>query len=817
MRDRHARVRKAAWLVLLPIAFLFPARLWAVPARAVIEILDQPDGSVISVRQFGDEWNNGHRTLDGYTIVRDPRTRFWMYAEQDSTGALRPAPFIVGRDRPVGIRRLLRAQKAGAQNGAQAQTAAQGPSAAANLGTQPLLIIFVDFTPSVRVGSTAASLASKFFGDSSSVKHYYEQVSYGNFSMTPAPENNVSLSGLTNDGIVSVTLNYPHPNTGSTIDDRNRNITRDAIIAANAYVDFSQFDTNGNGVLSATELHIIIVVAGYERSYSSSPCGASVWGHRWGLSGSAPAPVLDGKVVGQTYSQFGEWHCATSNPPGHAATIGIMAHELGHDLGLPDLYDTDGSSEGIGNWSVMAGGSWNGTSLAGDSPAHFDPWSKYFEGWVSPTLVTTNLANETISQAATSADVYQFLPGTPSSGEYFLIENRQKTGYDAALPGSGLLIWHIDASKSGNTQECYPGGSLPCTTTAHYKVALVQADNLFNLEKGNNRGDAGDPWPGSAGKTAFNDSSSPNSNLYNGSPSGVSVSGISASGPTMTATFGGADTTPPNTQITGNPLSLTNLTSADFTFTSTEPGSTFACKLDAGALASCTSPKSYGNLAGGGHTFQVQATDQAGNTDPTPASYNWTIDITTPDTSITSGPTGTIAVNSATFSWTGSDNVTPAASLVYAYRLDPIEPSFSAFGGATSKSYTNLASGNYTFYVKARDQAGNEDVTPASQGFTVNVPVPASIHVTSPNGGESWKSNSRQTILWTSSGVAGNITIQLSRDGGATWTTVYNNISNSGSQNWKVTKPTTTQARIRICSVQSPSVCAASDGDFSIR
>ena len=165
---------------------------------------------------------------------------------------------------------------------------------------------------------------------------------------------------MVNDGIVSVTLNYAHPNPGSTIDDRNRKITRDALIAANQYVDFSQFDLNCDGVLSPTELHIIIVVAGYERSYTSTPCGPSVWGHRWGLAGSVPAPTLDGKIVGRSYAQFGEWHCSTGNPPGHEATIGIMAHELGHDLGLLDLYDTDGSSQGIGQWSIMAGGSWNG-------------------------------------------------------------------------------------------------------------------------------------------------------------------------------------------------------------------------------------------------------------------------------------------------------------------------------------------------------------------------------------------------------------------------------------------------------------------------
>src|SRR5207247_966271 len=89
-------------------------------------------------------------------------------------------------------------------------------------------------------------------------------------------------------------------------------------------------------------------------------------------------------------------------------------------------------------------------------------------------------------------------------------------------------------------------------------------------------------------------------------------------------------------------------------------------------------------------------------------------DTTPPNTTITAGPTGTITVNSASFTWTGSDNVTPVGSLVYAFRLDPLEPSFSAFGSTTSKSYSGLANGSYTFYVKARDQAGNEDATPAS-------------------------------------------------------------------------------------------------------
>ena len=213
-----------------------------------------------------------------------------------------------------------------------------------------------------------------------------------------------------------------------------------------------------------------------------------------------------------------------------------MVHELGHDLELPDLYDTDESSQGVGTWSVMSYGSWNGVSLPGDSPAHFDPWSKYFEGWISPFLVATTLTNQPIAQAATTPDVYQFLNGTPTTGEYFLVENRQKVGYDGGLVGSGLLIWHIDASKASNRDECYPGG--PSCAVSHYKIAVAQADNLYGLEKGGNSwGDAGDPWPGSTGNKNFTGFSSPNSNLYSGTLSNINIANISDSAAIMTATF----------------------------------------------------------------------------------------------------------------------------------------------------------------------------------------------------------------------------------------------------------------------------------------
>ena len=192
------------------------------------------------------------------------------------------------------------------------------------------------------------------------------------------------------------------------------------------------------------------------------------------------------------------------------------------------------------------------------------------------------------------------------------------------------------------------------------------------------------------------------------------------------------DVDPPETTLTAGPSGT--ITTGDVTVAWTgsdneTPASqlVYAFRLDPieadfSDFGSATS-RTYTGLASGNYTFYVKARDQAGNEDPTPASRSFTVslDSTPPETTITGGPAGTIAVNSASFTWTGSDSVTAVGSLVYAYRLDPLEPSFSAFTSATSRTYTGLANGRYTFYVKARDQEGNEDSSPASRSFTVTL------------------------------------------------------------------------------------------------
>ena len=185
------------------------------------------------------------------------------------------------------------------------------------------------------------------------------------------------------------------------------------------------------------------------------------------------------------------------------------------------------------------------------------------------------------------------------------------------------------------------------------------------------------------------------------------------------------DTTPPNTSIGSTPNDPTNATGATFTFSSTQGGSTFECELDGGGFSSCTSPKSYSGLADGSHTFDVRATDQAGNTDASPAQFTWTVD--------TRG--------------SGHDHRRrPARSR---HEPEPVLRVLRDRGRldlrvrarrrrlhvscSSPKSYSGLADGSHTFDVRATDQAGNTDSTPASYTWAVNAGAP-SVSISAPSG-----------------------------------------------------------------------------------
>ena len=198
-------------------------------------------------------------------------------------------------------------------------------------------------------------------------------------------------------------VDNPEPNA--------RTMARDAAQLANADVDFGPYDNDGNGFVDA----FIVVHAGPGGEETGN--GGHIWSHKWVLAGE-PFNADNTKIF--AYLTVPE-----------DCRIGVCAHELGHLVfGWPDLYDTDESSEGLGNWCLMAGGSWNGN---GDIPAHPSAWCKAGQGWVTVANRTTN-GDVSLPDVKTSKTVHRLWKNGAAGGEYFLIEHRRQTGTTAGCP-----------------------------------------------------------------------------------------------------------------------------------------------------------------------------------------------------------------------------------------------------------------------------------------------------------------------------------------------------------------------------------------------
>jgi len=531
--NKHGIIRFCILILTLVAAGGIVSQVSAAPAAPIDLQVSQPDGTSFTARQWGDEWQNGMETAAGYTIL-EGEDGWWSYAVLEDGGALGPARqaggerLLVGIDSPEGLPLHIRPEKAGSLDSIRLSSGLQSQ----NIGTQKVLVLLASFSDQNGF-YTADNFASSIFGAANSVKDFYLDASFNQLTLSAAAETH----GTENDGVIGwLNLGYAHPNTGSTTNNANQLIVKNALNMADPYINYATYDTNGDGYIALTELHIVVVVAGYERSFTNlyTP---SIWAHRWDLF-NVGTTTLDGKVLGHWqyggYAQFGERH------GDHQATIGIMAHELGHDLTWPDLYDTDYSSEGVGDWSIMGGGSWNDNAgLAGSSPALPDAWLKWYQGWITPTPVVGILNGASIGQSATNPSAY--LLGTnpngvdwdftkhSGSGEYFLVENRNNVGYDVGLPGCGLLITHIDEAVT-NTNDANANENRPL-------VKVIEADGWNDLYLANNRGDTGDPFPGLSNNQVFGYNTTPNSRLYSGADSLVEVNTISGCGTTMTATL----------------------------------------------------------------------------------------------------------------------------------------------------------------------------------------------------------------------------------------------------------------------------------------
>jgi immune inhibitor A len=217
--------------------------------------------------------------------------------------------------------------------------------------------------------------------------------------------------------------------------------------------------------------------------------------------------------------------------PGAHAEIGTFCHEFGHALGLPDLYDTAPLNglfnAGPGYWSLMSSGAYGGDGASPQYPSHLGAWAASYLGWaqkVRPTEDTTMVLGP-LERGAPVLDVW--FQGEPSS-EHFLVENRQRQGFDRNLPGQGLVVYQVDdaAITSG-----IPSNHI--INSFNTALRLVEGDGGHELMNGQSRGDAWDPMPGASGLTRWDDDTHPNSRSVFGNVTHVAMSDIQATNDSM--------------------------------------------------------------------------------------------------------------------------------------------------------------------------------------------------------------------------------------------------------------------------------------------
>lgn len=539
-------MKKIIAAALLTMLF-FAGKLSAVEAYPYKIKYPQPDGkTIVTLTMRGDERVNWAETEDGYTLVYDS-LGYFVYATLDPTGDLVPSRFmateIAARSAEVNDF-LARTPKRLRYSQSQIQymlslwetfdSKAKSMEKSNTTGTVRILVILMQY-PNRSFVKTQQQINNMFnqVGYSAenargSVHDYYNEASYGKLNLVAdvvgpyTCDHNSRYYGRHGQG------------TASSGSEFATEALRKAVAGG---ADFSRYDSDNNGAVDC--VHIIFAGYGQEAGGGDSV----IWSHK----SRASERVVNNNKYAQVYSCSPE---LSGNSGTKSSHIGVACHEIGHVLGAPDYYDVDYAANGqypaMGNWDIMAGGSWNGTpGEGGNSPAHHNAYTKaYTYNWIN---VTTLSGYDTVTLQSLSRDsnsVYRLNTTTPD--EFYLIDNRQQHGFDTSIPGHGLMIYHVHSAITSsfglnNVNASHPQKLYPVCASATAPIPVDSA-SYGNINS------HGCPFPGTSNNTSFTDFTTPRSWSWAGQNSGMPIRNITENTANQTVTF-----------IYGNPSSQTCL------------------------------------------------------------------------------------------------------------------------------------------------------------------------------------------------------------------------------------------------------------------
>lgn len=502
------------------ISMFFVLNVAAVTAYPFSFEYKQPNGSMLTMRMMGDEKVRWAETVDHYSLLSNG-TGGWEYAVLDNKGDMIPSGILatdpLNRSKSASNLLDITPKSLNFSKG-QIQILIQlweknksMEKAFTPSGNKNLVMILVSFTDKAFTRTQAEfnnlmnQAGFNLNGAQGSVKDYFLENSYGAFNVTTT---------VVGPYLLSQNMAYYGGNVSGS-DQRPREMVTEAVNLANPAVNFANFDNDGDGSVDG----VYVIYAGYgEEAGGGANC---IWAHAW----SIPTVNLDGVNINK-YSCSCELR---GNSGTNISTIGVICHEFGHVCGAPDYYDTDygtgGQYDGTGSWDLMAGGSWNGISAAGDCPAHVNGYQKWLYGWAHPQLLN-GAQSVTLNNSAQNDNFCYYT--TTTANEFYYCENRQAIGFDRAVPGHGMVIYHVD-------QPYISGAGNAINAASHqgmYPVCANAAGNPTAVYGTINGG--GCPFPGTGARTSFTDATTPYARSWAGINTAKPLTNIAEAGTVIT-------------------------------------------------------------------------------------------------------------------------------------------------------------------------------------------------------------------------------------------------------------------------------------------
>lgn len=505
-------MKKKAELIRFAMAFILICMAMteakAIPAYPGLIKAKQANGTVITIRKVGDEYCHMTVSRDGYPLMFNAKTRNFEYATLQgsslvATGIVAAEPKArTATDRTL----LAKVDKKAVMSQFDADFAKARAKATENYNTSKngkgikkiVRISDVPTTGKHDVAVILVNFADRKFSTMSDPAAYYDEFFHEKGFSRNGAQGSVydyyrNGSNEKYDpqfkvyGPVTVSMGYSsYSGSGGTTD--TWKMVKEAVQLVDSIygVDFKQFDTDNDGVCD----NIYCIYAGYGQA--DSHYNDAIWPHSGHLSRSGNSMISDNsfsvkgtKIDRYTVSQ--EINGQTEKTCG----IGTFVHEFAHVLGLADHYNNNSSyaSNQLGYWDVMASGSYNNYQ---NTPPTFSAFERYSLGWQNlPELAAKTDSMVTVSPLEDGGTAYR-VSVPDRSNEYFIIENRQKKGWDKFLPGHGMLVWHIDEDAEIWRRN------MANYNASHQHVDIVEANGT-----GSTNGKDSDPFPGSANITSY--------------------------------------------------------------------------------------------------------------------------------------------------------------------------------------------------------------------------------------------------------------------------------------------------------------------------